>query len=123
MSLEIAASILQQENFHLLPFLGVNWNVKHESCTLHCAFGGIGSYSLAAEHIIAMINMIVQHYGAKTTLARKFSALLKAMQLEIGCTRNPLNKGYDRFHCLATLSWIKSLWERLYFYHFSMHLR
>ncbi len=42
MPLEIAASILQQENFHLLSFLGVNWNVKREWRTLHCTFGGIG---------------------------------------------------------------------------------
>ncbi len=67
--LEIAASILQWENFHLLSFLGVNQNMKCKWHTLHCAFGGIGLYSLAVEHTIAMINMIVQHYGTETTLA------------------------------------------------------
>jgi hypothetical protein len=122
MSLEIAASILQRENFHLLSFLGVNQNVKREWRTLHCAFGGIGLYSLAVKHTMAMINMIVQHYGTKTMLAKKFSASLEAMQVEIGCAGNPLNKGYDRFHCLAMPSWVKSLWERLYFYWFSMHI-
>jgi hypothetical protein len=122
MSLEIAASILQQENFHLLSFLGVNRNMKCKWCTFHCTFGGIGLCSLVVEHTIAMINMIVQHYGAETTLAKKFSALLEAMQQEIGCAGNPLNEGYDRFHCLVTPSWIKSLWERLHFYPFSMHL-
>ncbi len=122
MLLEIATSILQQENFHLSSFLGVNQNVKREWRTLHHTFGGIGLYSLVVKHTITMINMIVQHYGAETTLARKFSALLKAMQLEIGCAGNPLNEGCDRFHCLATPSWIKRLWERLHFYHFSMHL-
>jgi hypothetical protein len=122
MSLDITASILQQENFHLLSFFGVNWNVKRERRTLNHAFGGIGLYSLVVEHTIAMINMIVQHYGAETMLAKIFSALLKAMQLEIGCAGNPLNKGHDKFHCLAMPSWIKSLWERRHFYCFSMHL-
>jgi hypothetical protein len=69
-----------------------------------------------------MINLIVQHYGAKTTLAKKFSALLKAMQLEIGCAGNPLNEGYNKFHCLGMPSWINSLWERLHVDCFSMHL-
>jgi hypothetical protein len=66
--------------------------------------------------------MIVQYYGTETTLAKKFSASLEAMQLEIGCARNPLNKGYDKFHCLVVPSWIKSLWESLLFYCVSMHL-
>ncbi len=122
MSLVIAASILQWKNFHLSSFLGVNWNMKRKWRTLHCTFRGIGTYSLAVKHTIAMINMIVQYYVAETRLAWKFSALLKAMQLEIGCAGNPLNEGYDRFHWLTMPSWIKSLWERLHFYCFSMHL-
>ncbi len=58
-----------------------------------------------------MINMLIQHYGAETTLAKKFSASFKALQLEMGCIRNLLNEDYDKYHLLATHSWIKSLWE------------
>jgi hypothetical protein len=122
MPLEIAASILQRENFHLLSLLGVNWNVKRKCRTLCRAFGGIKLNSLAVKHTIAMINMIIKHYGVETMLAKKFLVLLKAMQLEIGCAGNPRNEGYDRFHCLTMSSWIKSLWERLHFYRFSMHI-
>ena len=75
--------------------------MKREWRTIHSIFGGIRLYSMAVEHTIAMINIIVQHYGAETMLARKFSASFEAMQLEIGCAGNPLNEGYDRFHCLA----------------------
>jgi hypothetical protein len=111
MLLEIAQKVLQRENFHLLSFLGVNWNMK----TLHCAFGGIGLYSLPVEHAIAMINMRIQHYGAETTLAETFLASIEALQLEIGCIGNPLSKDYNKFHYLATWSWTKSLWEQLCF--------
>jgi hypothetical protein len=74
MPLEIAQKVLQCKNFHLTSFLGVNWNVKHKWQTLHRAFGGIGLYSLPIKHTIAMINMIIHHYGAEaeTTLAKKF---------------------------------------------------
>ncbi len=72
MPLEIAQTMLQCKNFHLLSFLGVNRNVKCKWQSLHCAFGGIGLCSLPVKHAIAMINMITQHYGVETTLAKKF---------------------------------------------------
>jgi hypothetical protein len=75
------------------------------------AFGGIGLYSVPIEHAIAMINMIIQHCGAETTLAKKFLGSIEALQLEIGCIGNPLCKDYNKVHHLATQSWIKSLWE------------
>ncbi len=58
MLLEIAQTVLQRKNFHLLSFLGVNRNVKREWRSLHCTFGGIGLYNLPVKHAIAMINMI-----------------------------------------------------------------
>jgi hypothetical protein len=35
------------------------------------------------EHTIAMINMMVQHYGAENTLAKKFLASIEELQLEV----------------------------------------
>jgi hypothetical protein len=74
---------VQHENFHLLSFLGVNWNMKCKWRTLHCAFGGKWLCSLPVEHAIAMINMKIQHYGTETTLAKKLMDSIKALQLEI----------------------------------------
>ncbi len=59
MPLEMANNTLRRENFKLLPFFGINCNVKREWRALHCAFRGVGLFSLAVEHTIAMINMIV----------------------------------------------------------------
>jgi hypothetical protein len=44
------------------------------------------------------------------------------MHLEIGCTGNPLEEDYNKFHYLAMQSWIKSFWERLHHYQFVMPL-
>ncbi len=89
-------------------FLGVNWNVKREWRTIHRAFGGIGLFSFAIEHAISMINMFIQHYGAGTMLAKKFTVSLEALQLELGCAGNPLCKNFDEKDLLATECWMKS---------------
>jgi hypothetical protein len=120
--LTIARATLQKENFRILPILGINRNVKQEWRTLHRTFGGIRLFDLAVEHTIGIINIFVQHYGAGTTVGLKYSALLEALQLEFGCTGNPLKEDYDRYHWLATNNWVKCFWERLHFYRFRIHL-
>jgi hypothetical protein len=78
LSIPLAAAkrLLHTKNFQHLSFLGINRNVKKEWRTAHRAFGGIGLFSFAVEHTIGMINIFIQHYGAETTLAKKFSASL-----------------------------------------------
>jgi hypothetical protein len=71
---------------------------------------------------IGMINMLIQHYGTETTLARKILASLEALQLEIGCTGNPFDEDYNQLHLLATPCLTKCLWERLHYYKFQIHL-
>jgi hypothetical protein len=61
-----------------------------------------------------MINMFIQHYGAGTTLAKKFTTSLKALQLKLGCAGNPLHKNFNKKDLLATECWMKSFWERLH---------
>ncbi len=122
MPLSLAQATLQKENFCILPFMGINWNMKREWQTLHRAFGGIGLFDLAVEHTIGMINNFIQHYGAGTTVAMKFSASLEALQLELGCIGNPLDKDYEKSNCLAMNSWVKSFWECLHYYRFHVRL-
>jgi hypothetical protein len=58
-----------------------------------------------------MINMFIQHFGAGTTLAKKFTTSLKALQLELGCAGNTLCKNFDEKNLLATECLMKSFWE------------
>jgi hypothetical protein len=122
MPLSLAQATLQKENFCILPFMGINRNMKREWRTLHQAFGGIGFLDLAVEHTIGMINIFIQHYGAGTTVAMKLLALLEALQLELGCIGNPLDEDYEKYNCLAMNSWVKSFWERLHYYRFHVRL-
>ncbi len=118
----VAKGVLKQQNFKLLAFLGVNCNVKREWRTLHQAFGRNGLFSFAVEQMIGMINIFTRHYEGGTTLAKKFTASLEALQLEIGCIRNPLLENYDELRLLGTACWTKSFWEQLHFYRFAIHM-
>ncbi len=120
--LTAAQRVLLQENFQSLLFLGVNRNVKREWRTIHHAFGGISLLSFAIEHTISMINMFIQHYRAGTTLTKKFTASIKALQLELGCAGNKLWENFDEKDLLATECWMKSFWEHLHHYRFEIHL-
>jgi hypothetical protein len=120
--LTAARRVLLQENFHSLLFLGVNRNIKREWRMIHCAFGGIGLFSFAIEHTTSMVNMFIQHYGAGTMLAKKFTALLEALQLELRCTGNTLWENFDEKDLLATECWMKSFWEHLHYYRFDICL-
>jgi hypothetical protein len=110
------------KKFTAFSFLGINRNVKREWQTIHRTFGGISLFSFPVEQTIGMINMLVQHYGAGTTLAKKMTALIEALQLKIGCIGNPFVENYEKLYLLATPSWAKSLWERLHYYRFCIHL-
>jgi len=79
--------------------------------TIHRAFGSIGLFRFPVEQTIGMINMLVQHYGAGTTLAKKLSASIEALQLEVGCIGSPFDEKYDDLHLLAMPCLTKSLWE------------
>ncbi len=61
-----SCSLLHTMNFQSLSFLGINRNVRKEWRTTHRAFGGIGLFSFPVEHMIGMINIFIQHYGAET---------------------------------------------------------
>jgi hypothetical protein len=56
------------------------------------------SVQFPVEQTIGMINTLVQHYGAGTTLAKKLSASIEALQLEIGCIGSPFDEKYDNLH-------------------------
>jgi hypothetical protein len=104
--------LIRKLDYLTLPLLGVNRSVKHEWRTIPRAFGGIGMFDLAVEQMIGWSNMVLQHFGAPTTLGHKMKATLEALQIEIGCTGNPLSERYDSRGILATPSWITSVWER-----------
>ena len=116
-------NILNRQEFDVLPLLGINRNIRRRWRSLPHAFGGAGLFNLQVEQTIGWINMFLQHFGLDSTLARKFMASLEALQLELGCIGCPFEENFGRFGHLATASWVKSFWERLSYYNFTLHVK
>ena len=116
-------TVLQRQQFEVLPLLGINRNIRRRWRTIPHTFGGAGLFDLQVEQTIGWINIFLQHYGLDSTLARKFRASLEALQLELGCCGCPLDVNFTRFGHLATPCWMKSFWERLSHYNFVLQVK
>jgi hypothetical protein len=68
------------------------------------------------------MEVLLQHYGAGFTTSQKLQASLEAMQLEIGCSGNPLNEDYGILGQLVTEGWIKAVWECALYYGYTITL-
>lgn len=108
--------IFRHQDYCALPLLGINRSIKREWRNIPQAFGGISLFDLAVEQLIGWVNMTLQHYKAPTTLGQKLTTTLEALQLELGCTRNPLQECYTTTGILATPCWITSVWEHCWQY-------
>ena len=106
----------------MLPFLGVNRNIKSEWRHLPHTFGGIGLKRLLSEVVIARINLFIQHYKTPSTLGAKLSHSLEALQLELGTNKCPLQLPFKPLGPIATDCWCKSFWEGLDSYGFKMEM-
>ena len=106
----------------MLPYLGINRNIKAGWRHLHTTFGGIGLRKLLSEVVISRLNLFLQHYDTPSTLGQKLNILLQAMQLEAGTAGCPLLTSYQPLGPLTTPYWYRSLWEGLNHYGFSLYL-
>ncbi len=68
------------------------------------------------------MEVLLQHYGASFMTSQKLQASLEAMQLEIGCSGNPLNEDYGILGQLATEGLVKAVWERTSYYGYTITL-
>ena len=74
----------------MLPYLGVNRNIKAGWRHLHTTFGRIGLRKLLSEVVISRLNLFLQHYDTPSTLGHKLHISLQHMQLEAGMAGCPL---------------------------------
>ena len=114
--LSITVDTLRRYEFELLSYLGVNNRVRAEWRTIPRELGGVGLWNFTVEQCICWLEAILQHYGTGNTISKKMMASLEALQLEIGCSTNPLAEDYQTRGGLATACWMKAVWERLHFY-------
>ena len=119
----MVSNLVDRLDYEALPLLGVTRSIKKEWRNLPRAVGGIGLRNVAIEQLIGWINMLLQHYGATTTLGLKVTASLEALQLEVGCLGNPFDENYKERGILATPCWMVAIWERMQQYKLPIYLR
>ena len=118
----VTQDLLRKWEFELLSYLGVNKHVRTEWRSIPRELGGIGLWNFTREQCKSWLEAFLQHYGRNTTIAKKMIASLEALQLEIGCSRNPLSEDYALRGGLATMCWMKAIWERVNFYNIDLIL-
>ena len=121
-SLLSAKDCLCKFDYHLLPYIGVNRNIKREWRTLHSAFGGLGLFSLPIEQLICRTTILLQHYNTSSIIGGKLTCSIHLLQLQIGTNSNPLQLSYKQFGHLAPPSWLHSFWESINKYPIELHL-
>ena len=121
-SLSAAEDCLIKFDYSLLPYIGVNRNIKREWRSLHSAFGGVGLLSLPIEQLICRSATFLQHYNSSSIIGNKLTCSLHLLQLQLGTNGNPLLQSFKKFGHLAPISWIRSYWESLDKYPIRLHL-
>jgi len=112
---------LRSRDHKILSTLGICRNIPTELRYIPSQYGGFALKSLSSEATAEALNMFLQHYGTDSTLGVYLTATLENLQLELGVTGCPLTYDYSIWEHLATDSWIKSVWERIF--HFGIDLQ
>jgi hypothetical protein len=114
--------ILQSSNRELLPYLGVNRNIRTGWRTLHRSFLGIGLFDFEIEMNIQRINLFLQHYDSPFDIGITLRATMELVQLEVGFRDCPLLHPFEPYGRLVTHCWFRSFWEALDYYGLRLHV-
>lgn len=95
----------------MLPFLGVNRNIKRGWRTLHRSFLGIGLLDFSTELMIQRVNIFLQHYDSPFDIGITLRATMELVQLEAGLADCPLNHPFHPIGEFVTHSWFRSFWR------------
>ncbi len=82
----------------------------------------IGFFNLSIKQYISWLKVLLQHYGASFMTSKKLQASLEAMQLEVGCRGDPLNKNYGKLGLLAMEGWVEAVWEHASYFGYTVML-
>ena len=66
--LAAANTVLEGLEYRMLSFLGVNRNINRGWQTLPRAFGGVGLFIFAVEHMIVWAGMLLLHCGVPSLM-------------------------------------------------------
>ena len=77
---------------------------------------------LTIEATAASLNLFLQHYGTDTSLGTYLTASIENLQLELGVAGCPFNYDFKIWGELATDTWVKAIWERVWHFDLSLEI-
>ena len=110
-------------DYYLTSRLGVVRKIPKQLRYLPRQYCGMELLNLPMmETTAAQVNCLLQHYGTDSELGHTMTAAMEHLQLEIGVEGCPLSYNFQKYGCLATNIWAKSLWEKVQAYKIEISL-
>ncbi len=97
----------------MLPLGGIVRTAFKGIQQLDRGFYGAGLPHPGVEAIVEQSNKLLKHYGCCTALGTKVQTSIELLLVESGMTFQPLQLSYANFGNMATISWLKRVWEKL----------
>ena len=119
---EINGFLQPQNRDTMLPYLGVNRNIRTGWRCLHRSFLGIGLFNFEIELLIQRVNMFIQHFDSPYDLGITLRTTLELVQLEAGLTQCPLVCPFYPVGEYVTHCWVRSFWRALDKFGLKLHL-
>jgi hypothetical protein len=103
--------------FKVLPFLGINGNIKKEWRSLPPMFQGLGLPSFSLISLAKKITFLRENWGLPGVAQSDALSLAHDFVMEVGLYGNLFGWDYDVYGTLSTPStWFSNLWQLSHFY-------
>jgi len=104
---------LQRIYWQILPRGGVRRSAPTGLRQLDRGFYGIGCPNPGVECLIAQVSKLLIHYGCQSGLGIQLQVSLELLIIELGISSQPFQESFSKYGSRVTLSWLKSVWEKV----------
>ena len=106
----------------MLPLGGIVCKANRGIRQLDRGFYGAGFPHPGVEATLEQANKLLMHYGCRTALGTELQTSLELLVIDLGLSFQPFQVSYTHFGDWVTTSWLKRVWEKVYFFGFSIHV-
>ena len=97
--------------YKMLPYLGVNRNLRADWRWLPTKFQGLGLPNLSIEKLAMMLQYVVRHWDMGEGIWMQMRRVMEIAQIECGLEGNFLTRPYNMLESLMSPCWPKLLWS------------
>jgi hypothetical protein len=106
----------------MLPLGGIIRKANRGIQQLDRGFYGAGFPHPGVEAALEQANKLLMHYGCRTALGTELQTSFELIVINLGLSFQPFQVPYTHYGKWVTTSWLKRIWEKSYFFGFSIHV-